>query len=701
MDRRTFLGTMAAGITVAQSPELLGASLSPGAPTPAPSWLSTEPLIIVGNWDSIPIFQRRHGGEPVAWQADYSKELTDESVRKLKELGVSLAILHFYKGFGLEAEKEHMQDSRGLATRLHAAGIRVGLYVGSTIAYETFLLEVPQAQEWFVPDYLGKPVFYDDQTFRKRVYFMHPGYREYMKRVLRIGVEDFKADEIDFDNTSMQAKPEIFQHPLAAEDFRNYLRTRYSAEELSKRFGFSDLKYVLPPKYGRPLTTIDDPMFQEWADFRCHQLASYYAEMAELIRGLNPHTAIGTNPHSGISGQNTIWLQGVDYPTLLPHMDIPWTEEGNVAEVTKDGILVSRIRTYKMAAVLGKRILTYTAGGGGGGELTMGESMAFNRQTLGQVGSILSSDELPASQKNYIRFFRDRFDYYREVENLADVALLYTHASMGFNNDGPASSFMLFSQVLIQGRVLFDIIFDDHLKDLSKYRVLVLADQECLSDEQMGYIRKFVEGGGGLVATELTSLYTPWRLRRRTFGLLDLFQVEPPRGIGVVTRARAARVRKDEVLVHEPVRNRVGQGRVAYIWQVKPAIEKPASEPMTSQYWKLPLNALELLEAVKWTAGEKLSLEVAAPSTQNLAVEVTKQDNRRLVHLLNYDRGHPRVAGIEVKLDIPEGKHLTEVKVLSPDRDGERIVQHTETGKQVHFRVPELETYNLIVIQWE
>jgi hypothetical protein len=328
MNRRTFIGAVAAGLTVTQMPDLLATPGSAALASPTPSWLKTEPLIIVGNWDSIPIFERREGGQPVWWEAEYAKEQSDETVSKLKDLGVSLAVIHFYKGFGLEAEKEHIQDARGLALRLKAAGIRVGLYVGSTIAYETFLLEKPEAEEWFVPDYLGQPVFYDNQTFRRRVYFMHPGYREYMQRVVRMGIEELKADLFHFDNTSMQAAPEIFQHPLAAEDFRNYLRNKYSAEELTNRLGFSDVKYVLPPRYGRPITTINDPLFQEWADFRCHQLSAYYAEMEGLIRGLSPDTAIATNPHSGVSGENTIWHQGVDYPVLLPHMDIAGGDSG-------------------------------------------------------------------------------------------------------------------------------------------------------------------------------------------------------------------------------------------------------------------------------------------------------------------------------------------------------------------------------------
>ena len=49
-----------------------------------------------------------------------------------------------------------------------------------------------------------------------------------MKRVLRIALEDFQADLIHFDNTSMQAQPPIFTHPLAVKDFRAWLERKYT-----------------------------------------------------------------------------------------------------------------------------------------------------------------------------------------------------------------------------------------------------------------------------------------------------------------------------------------------------------------------------------------------------------------------------------------------------------------------------------------
>lgn len=77
----------------------------------------------------------------------------------------------------------------------------------------------------------------------------------------------------------------------------------------------------------------------------------------------------------GISGRNTVWEQGADYPRFLSHMDIVRTEEGNQARVNAAGILISKIRTDKMAEQLRNRIFTYT-GGTHGNKLQMAEAMA-------------------------------------------------------------------------------------------------------------------------------------------------------------------------------------------------------------------------------------------------------------------------------------------------------------------------------------
>ena len=657
-----------------------------------PAWLAQTPIVMGGNHDSIPVFMRRRGGLMVgAEEAEFEKTHSEEFARKLKEAGVTLWMTYFYKGFGIEAEKDYMEITKNFVPVLKKYGIRTGAYVGSTIAYETFLLEKPEAEEWFVPDYLGKPVIYDTQTFRKRVYFMHPGYVEYMKRVVTMAVRDAKVDLIHFDNPSSQAMPQIFQHPMAITDFREYLSKRYTPQQLKQRLGFSDVRYVLPPKVDFPLTTIDDPLFQVWAEFRWTQMDRYYTIMSDLIRGLNPETAVETNPHAELAGTNYIWSKGIYYPPLLEKMDAVWTEEGNPAGVTKDGILVNRVRSFKMVSKLQNTLFVATTS-----TLQIAESMAFGRQCMGTVGVLAIDSQPPADHQRYVDFFHRQFDYYRDVENVADVAVLYSYASMGFSNEGPQISFMLFTQALIQAKVPFDVIFDEHLKDLSKYRVLVLADQECLSDDQMNLIRQFVNRGGALVATEQTSLFTPWRLRRADFGLKDLFGVNAPRYGGSRGGERELEI--------PPVQNRISQGRVSYIPAIKPAIKKPPSVPMNSQYWKLPFNWEELIEQVRWAAGGKFSLEVEAPETVNVVAELIQQpgQNRRIVHLLNYAGIEgSTVSDVKVEVELPEGKHVDQATLLTPDGGESTTVQGHVANGRVSFNVPRLRIYTIAIIPME
>ena len=82
---------------------LFGAAAPDPPPMAKPAWLGQEPLIIIGNWDSMPIFRRRVGGNTIQQEEDYTREHSEEAVIKLKELGVTMAVIHFYKGFGLEA----------------------------------------------------------------------------------------------------------------------------------------------------------------------------------------------------------------------------------------------------------------------------------------------------------------------------------------------------------------------------------------------------------------------------------------------------------------------------------------------------------------------------------------------------------------------------------------------------------------------
>jgi len=224
--------------------------------------------------------------------------------------------------------------------------------------------------------------------------------------------------------------------------------------------------------------------------------------------------------------------------------------------------------------------------------------------------------------------------------------------------------------------------------------VLVLADQECLNEEQMASIRNFVNQGGGLVATEHTSLYTPWRQRRRDFGLKDLLKVEAPAW-------HESEDNEPEELLKVPlVRNQIGKGRAVYVAAVQPSILKPPAQRMTSEYWKLPVNWEELIEAVRWAVGGHLSLQVHAPLTVVAEVTEQRQEGKIMVHLLNYETARtPQVNDIGVSLEMPRGKKVTQVALLSPDEQGVLSPSFSVRDGQIWFTVPRLKTYTVAVIR--
>ena len=80
---------------------------------------------------------------------------------------------------------------------------------------------------------------------------------------------------------------------------------------------------------------------------------------------------------------------------------------------------------------------------------------------------------------------------------------------------------------LIEGHFPFEMLNSDVLdaEHLKPFKLIILPNITRLSDAQCSQIRKFVEGGGSLLATFETSLYDEGGKIRKDFGLSDLFGV--------------------------------------------------------------------------------------------------------------------------------------------------------------------------------
>jgi hypothetical protein len=111
----------------------------------------------------------------------------------------------------------------------------------------------------------------------------------------------------------------------------------------------------------------------------------------------------------------------------------------------------------------------------------------------------------------------------------------------------------------------------------------------------------------------------------------------------------------------------------------------------------LPENRGDLLEAVRWAAAGPLQIDVKAPETVTMSL-YSQPGGNRILHLINYDEGHP-ASDIDVILQLAEGKSGATVSLLSPDFEGARSLTAEQTGRALHFTVPRLEIYSMIVVE--
>jgi len=84
-------------------------------------------------------------------------------------------------------------------------------------------------------------------------------------------------------------------------------------------------------------------------------------------------------------------------------------------------------------------------------------------------------------------------------------------------------------QQLFKNNILFDVILDDDIEDISvlkKYDLIILPNTACMSDVQTDNITQFVKEGGGLIATFETGHYDQTGEHRKIPALQELFGIK-------------------------------------------------------------------------------------------------------------------------------------------------------------------------------
>lgn len=695
------MGTVVGGVALSKIGAAVAfgvdAERTPGRASVQGAWID-HGLIDAGGSHEPYLFVVRCGGQSLNARENYERAQSEAVIRDLKDQGVEVFHTHLYKGFGMAAEKREMEDTVRTAAIVHRLGMKIDTYIQwDSMMYETFFAEDPRATDWIQCEASGQPVMLEygyQQSFRYLPCFSNQEFLDYLKKVVRFAVTEVKTDFIHFDNFTLSAEPNSCHCTACKTGFRHRLRTKYSPDERKERFGFENVDHVNPPLWNatnRPekLKIITDPIFQEWIDYRCQTMADALRQMAELVRSLNPEVVIEIN-YGGVVGYNSPWIRGTDPARLLPYTQVFWDESDHTPEFTQDGRLVTAIRTYKMARTYRNIVLTYISES----EPAIAECLAFN-QTIGFAGVHPLSEDV----QRYVAFYRKQRDLYVGSEDVAPVAVLRSYASITYNNASAGLSAMLVEQTLIQAKLPFCLITDEHLADLSPAttKVLILPNAECLSDEQLRAVQRYLASGGGLVATEQAGLYDAWRRARVEPGLHDLVDGQRPANGRNGSSAEA-------VVVRKPQHKALGRGRSVFISELEFDGSLPPDQPyftLGTEFWKRPKNWRDLVDAISWAAGEKMPVSVIAPDFVAMNLLEQAEKRRRIIHLVNYGtEGNRSIAGISIRCATPEGKPATAVRFYAPDESESKPIDFRLEGTEAVFKAPELQTYGVVTVSW-
>jgi hypothetical protein len=695
LNRRYFIGGM---VAAAASPRL---SASQGASSKFPSvsqgkWMD-KGLVDAGGLHEPYIFVVRRGGQRLDARKTSDYQQSEALIRELHDQGVEVFHTHLYKGFGMEAEQEEMEQTRKAVAFAHSLGMKADTYIQwNSLMYESFFAEETEAPHWIQRNVAGLPILLPygyQQSFRYCPCFANQNYVNYLKKIVRYAVVDVKTDFIHFDNFGLNAEPDSCHCPACVSGFRARLKTKYTATQLKERFGFSRVDFINPPQWNEDnppakMQIVSDPAFQEWIDFRCQLMSDALKQMYDLVHSLNPEVALEINPR-GITGQNHPWMSGTDHARLLKFTRSFWSEEGNDPALLQDGRLISRIRSYKLARAYSNVLITYVEDN----PLALGEALAFN-QTIGYLGAGPLSDVT----KTYLDFYLTNRDSYEEAEDVGNVAVFRSYASLAYNNAEVQLCTILVEQTLIQASVPFDLIFDDDLRNLAKYNVVILPNTQCLSDDQVNLLNAFVRSGGSLVVIGQTGFYDEWRRLRVVPALQTI--VDYPENIAGSMDSNNKPADADR----QSSKKQVGRGRVAYLSSVEFDGPLPPSQPnfsILNEYWKLPKNWEALSSLVRWAANGKIPLSIKGPAGVVAHCTMQRSQRRTFVHLLNYNAVEvPIQHDIQVQVLLPEGSDHVRATIRRPEQDKETDVLIRREPSGISSSISELRYYALLTIHW-
>lgn len=492
-------------------------------------------------------FYRRLGGFHEAqegnalWAEEWFLRLeSQETARKLHEAGINWVTTHFYKGFGLESERQEMEATARLIANYHQHQVKVFTYIQyGTIMPETITREHVQAGDWGRKDWNGQhdghPYEYGDQYWRAKACANQPGFLDFLCRVIDHAL-DAQTDGIWIDNLNADG----CHCECCQKAFETFVCN--TVTDPWRELGLRDLKGIRIPRAERPR----DPLFQCWVRFRCEEVRRSLEYLCAHARARRPDVVLAANIGLGNHQKHTLengnWLRSIGV------LDFTYAEN-NRFPAWRDGRIISQQWPMAIANEVGLRVVP-GAGFGAGSRLwprtavprglslrrSFAESAMHGNHAYGGPWGLRGEDggELPLllRDETYRQEHRHLADWYRahhepfsQSRDAAPVAILESFEASISDERNRRQVREAMEQMLLQQQIPFRYVLSDQLSTLTDVALLILPHILPMDDSLASQLATFVRQGGKILATGRTSLYDAWMRQRKDYALAELFGV--------------------------------------------------------------------------------------------------------------------------------------------------------------------------------
>jgi len=671
-----------------------------------------------GYWEPI-AFTIRRGKNYVGLQDD-EYPYSEEMAKKLHDIGITVAIWHYYKGLGEKAEQEEMKKTAKFFKHLDKYGITRGVYINAgSFFVDTFIAENPEAKDWVAYDQWGNEHIYSEDSrnyYRWRPCSNNKEYGEYVGRMAVKAIKD-GADYVQFDNSA--------QMPCyckkCREGFPAYVLEKYPVEPregtitFKERFGHDfNGTFEIPRNTGRyPIDNLPaaaEPGLYEWIRYRQSRYEQTLKTTRDMIRAACPDGALGWNIAVNY-GEFPGLVWGLDAELTYRYgLDCLYSEDGIIAGM-QEGRLISHIRMYKYGRAMKCRIGLHNPYPGPLTDaqklLNYVEAAAFNDGCVGKVMWATDPDDGRYDLlKKTLKFLRNNREFYVHTRCMSRIAVYRCRESETANFAYTRASRQTIEQVLIKNSIQFDYIINDRFDEIGNYELLICANTPMVSAAIAGKIADFVRNGGKIFCTEQFLTHDEYQRMRKLNSCMG--------------RDREAGVA--EILEYLGLEEKFAEN-IFYLPGIDYA-RKFSWESRTSDlprvgdnFYVEPLNKQEVLELlmqalgcsnIELTAPENViagcfeCVDGRGPQTRKRAFGVefpfrkTSRNGvpvpRKVVHVLDYEAGR-ELSGIKLRFKT-DGEKQSKAKFVTIDSESD--VELEWDGDFATCVLPAFNTYGFL-----